>query len=89
LIDPKNPNPRPHADGVVGFFSHAYMGQLVEQMGHMSISSHPSTSCCNAQNEIVPTHTFEVNSMKSMQLNNPQQHGGKKKGNKKKNSNTE
>jgi hypothetical protein len=37
--DPKKPNPGPHVNGVVGFVSHASMNQLVDQMGHMSISS--------------------------------------------------
>jgi hypothetical protein len=48
LTDPKNPNPRPHANDVVGFVSHASVNQLVEQMGHMSISSHPSAASYSA-----------------------------------------
>jgi hypothetical protein len=40
-LDPKNPNPRPHVDGVVGYVSHVSVKQLANHMGHMTISSHP------------------------------------------------
>jgi hypothetical protein len=57
LTDPKNPNPGPHVDGVVGFVSHASVNQLADQMGHMSILSHPSATSSNAQTTMVPTQT--------------------------------
>jgi len=82
------PNPIPHADGVVGSVSHASMDQLANQMGHMSISLHPSSYMPISQTALVPTQTSEVNSMQSTQSKNPQQPGGKKR-NKNKNSNTE
>jgi hypothetical protein len=87
--DPKKPNPGPHVDGVVGSVSHASVNQLADHMGHMSISSHPSATSSSAQTSTVPTQTSKVNSVQSTQPKNPQQPGGKKKRNKKKNSNTE
>jgi hypothetical protein len=84
LKDPRKPNPGPHVDGVVGFVSHASINQLVDQMGQMSIKSHPSASGTSAQTVVVPTQTSEVNLVQSMQPKNPQQPGGKKKRNKKK-----
>ena len=89
LTNPKKPNPGPHADGVVCFVSHASINQLANQMGHISISSHPSNSGTSVQTIAVPTHTSKVNSVQSMQMKNLKQPGGKKKGIKKKNSNTE
>ena len=47
-MDPRKPNQGPHANGVVGFVSHASMGQLVDQMGHMSISSNLSAIVTDA-----------------------------------------
>jgi hypothetical protein len=41
LIDPINPNPKPHVDGVVGSISNSFVIYLTNQMGHLSISSHP------------------------------------------------
>jgi hypothetical protein len=55
------------------------MHQLVEEMGHMSISSHPKTYGSNAQTAMVPTWNFEVNSLQSTQLKNCQWPGGKNK----------
>jgi hypothetical protein len=74
---------------VVGSISHASMNQLADQMGHMSITSHPSATGTSAQTVVVPSQTSEVNSVQSTQPKNPQQPGGKKKRNKKKNSNSE
>jgi hypothetical protein len=87
-MDPKKPNLGPHANGVVGSVSHASVGQLVDQMGHMSISSNLSVVVPNAQTTSVPTQTSEVNLVQSMQPKNPKQPGGKKR-NKKKKYNTE
>jgi len=49
LTDPKNPNPGPHVNGVVGYVSHASVDQLADQMGHMSISLHLSNSMQSTQ----------------------------------------
>jgi hypothetical protein len=70
LEDPRIPNPRPHVDGVVGYLSYASVGQLADQMSHMSNSSHLSATGPNAQNSTVPTYTYEVNSVQSMQPKN-------------------
>ena len=55
-IDLKKPNLGPHVDGVVGFFPHTYVNQLADQMGHMSISSHPLATSSSAQTTTIPTY---------------------------------
>jgi hypothetical protein len=55
----------------------------------MSISSPLLAIGPNSQTTTVPNQTFEVNLVWSMQPKNPLQPGGKKKRNKKKNSNAE
>jgi len=79
---PKKPNPRLHADGVVGSIYHA-------SMGHMAIYSHTSDTSFSSQNAMVPTQTIKVNLVQSMQSKNPEKPIGKNKRIKKKNSNTE
>jgi hypothetical protein len=86
--NPRKPNLGPHANVVVGFVSHAMVSQLANQIGHISILSHPSTIGPNDQDDTVPTHTSKVNLVQSMQPKNPQQPEGKKKRNKNKNSNS-
>jgi hypothetical protein len=56
---------------MVGFISHAFVGQLADQMGHMSILSHVSTIVPNNQTTMGMNQNSEVNSMQSMQPNNP------------------
>jgi hypothetical protein len=56
-IDPRKTNPGHHVDGVVGFFSHASVNRLANQMGHISISSTPSASSTNAQTIKIPSQT--------------------------------
>jgi hypothetical protein len=53
------------------------------------ILSHPLAFGSNAKTTTVPTQTYEVNSVQSMQPKNHQQLGGKKKRNKNNNSNIE
>jgi hypothetical protein len=65
------------------------MNQLVDQMGHMAISSHPSASSFSAQTTTIPTQTSKMNSVQYTPSKNPQQPEGKKKRNKKKKSNIE
>jgi hypothetical protein len=64
---------------MVGFLSHASVGQLADRMGHMPISSHLSATIPSAQTTMVPS---EVNSMQYMQPNTSKQPRGKKKRNK-------
>jgi len=59
--DPHQPHPRPHANGVVGSISHAFVNQIANHMGHLSIQSHPLAVVSNAQTIIVPLQTSEVN----------------------------
>jgi hypothetical protein len=53
LKNPKNTKPGLDVDGVVGFFSHASLGQLADHMGHMSISSYSSAYGSNAKTIMV------------------------------------
>jgi hypothetical protein len=70
-IDPRQPLSRILSDGVVGSIPHASINQLVDQMGKLSIQSHPSTSGINYQTIIVPPQSSEVNSVQSMKPKNP------------------
>ena len=57
LTDPKKLSLGSLVDGVVGYVCHAYMNQLADRMGHMSIASHLSASGTSVQNVVVPSQT--------------------------------
>lgn len=83
-IDSFSPNPGPHTNDMVGFVSHALVGQLSGKLSQMAISANPPSTIPSTQTIIVPTQTYEVNLIQSTQPNNPHQPRGKKKNKKKK-----
>ena len=75
-------SPGPHADGIVGFVANVFVGQVVSQMGQMSISP---TQPVASQNQTPSSSTLPTTDIHSVQNTNTKGDGGKKKNKNKKN----
>jgi hypothetical protein len=71
--------PKPHVDGVFGSTSFATIGQLIGQLGKMTISRNPSPTTLITNPNLATTHTSKVNIVQTASSKNPQQLEGKKK----------
>ena len=69
--DPQRPNPRPHANSVVGSTSSVSSDQLSGQLSQMTIATKPASTVPEPQTLSTHTRTSEVNSVQSTQLKNP------------------
>jgi hypothetical protein len=79
--DPTKPAPRPHVDGMIDLVSIDTTGQMIGQHRKSNKATNPSLFFHTSAPSKPPSQTSKVNSVQSTAPKNPQQFGGKMKGN--------